>query len=231
MKIRHTSLCSWAFDRKKEIYSAEEFSLLCKSQQKNAIDERLSFLSKVLEILKTEKVLLVNKLEINICGVKEELFFNNPNITFIFDEFRLKILNKYKLNEDLPICLIKGYTIIKTSRGERKIENIMDVFYSFGGNYFYIATYTDLWSPMDLDDNYQIDLAVLNNPRLKRCLQKIKALGGYSFISPDEGEFGDDELSQFGFTVIPYQGDITTRKDFPKGREEEVKPFLWKYIQ
>ena len=213
---------------KEKYITQKTFSMLNKEQQEIVIDERLGFLLEVLKILEDEKILLINKLNFNVSGVGDEYFLGNSKYDSHFRKFKSDIL--HSSSGDLSSLKAEGSTIINTQDGEVKGENIMTLFYRFNGNGIEITTYSDLWSPVDLDDNYQIDLAVLNNSRLERCLQKIKALGGYASIYPDEGEFGEDKLSQFGFRVITYQGDITEWDDFPKGREEEVKPFIWKYI-
>ena len=230
MDIDSFGLCSWSFDKEGVIYNSETFSMLNKRQKEIVIDERLSFLLKVLEVLKTEKILLITTLETYTSGTKNSCLFDDPSIHFVLSQYKSDILDKYTQKTHLPMCSVQGLTIINTNNGKEKVKNIISLFYSLGRNGIEITTYSDLWSPVDLDDNYQIDLAVLNNSRLERCLQKIKALGGYASIYPDEGEFGEDKLSQFGFRVITYQGDITEWDDFPKGREEEVKPFIWKYI-
>jgi len=224
-------LCSWAFDFQCKSYEPEEFTSLSLKAKNDLAEERFNYLLSVLNILYGQNILLIDKIEVRFFGEEYNYYFQDPSpdliIALIKEEFK-----KQSSNGKFPFsCTAKGKTVVKTMKGDEEISGVIDASFSLTRMGLDIINNSDLWIPMDLDDNYQIDIAVLNGLRLEKCLKDIKALGNYSYISPDEGEFGEGRLAQYGFRVITFQGDITEWADFPKGREEDVKPFIWKYIK
>ena len=229
MKIS-PNLCSWTFDLQGKIYTKEEFSSLNKKSRNSIVEKRLSYLLAVFNILHSQNILLINRIEAKFFGESFNYYFQDSSPSFIIDRIKEDFM-KIPPNGKFPFsCTASGETIIKTIHREEEISGIIDISFSLTRTGIDIVNNSDLWCPMDLDDNYQIDVAVLNGLRLEECLKSIKALGAYSYICPDEDEFGEDNLAQYGFRIITFQGDITKRDDFPKGREEEVKPFIWEYI-
>ncbi|BDD07474.1 hypothetical protein [Aureibacter tunicatorum] len=227
-KIKEVPTCSWSFDYENKIYNEKELSQLRDEEINSLVRNRCHFLKEILEVLNEEAILLVDKMIINDSGNEFTQVFNDSSLDFITEEINKNAIDFMK-NKSCFYCELEGSTLIETEKEKNIYNGVISINYSLLRNGIELHTYSDLWSPMSLDDNYQIDLALLNNPRLERSLKKIKAIGKYSFISPDEGEYGDEELAQLGFRIITNQGDITKFIDFPKGREEEVKPFISQY--
>lgn len=224
-------LCSWTFDFQGKTYELEEFTSLSLEARNDLVEERFNYLLAVFNILYSQKILLIDKIEAKVFGKDYNYDFQDPSPDLIIEVIKEEF-KKQPSNGKFPFsCTAKGRTIVKTIEGEEEVTGVIDASFSLTRTGLDVVNNSDLWSPMDLDDNYQIDIAVLNGLRLEKCLKEIKALGNYSYISPDEGEFGEDRLAQYGFRVITFQGDITEWADFPKGREEDVKPFIWKYIK
>lgn len=223
-------LCSWSFDKEGTIYSKESFSILEKDSIKDVVDSRLDFLLEVLEILYDEQILLIDNVNLRIFEVECHRAVKSSELPMFIQRVKAEIKQDFTKNKIPFSCVLLGRTIVKNKTGEKEYKGIIDLSYSLLRNGFELNNHSDMWSPMDINDNYQIDMAILNGPRLERSLTKIKALANYSFICPDEGEYGDEELPQLGFRVLTYQGDITERDDFPKQRKEEVKRFIGSYI-
>jgi len=223
-------LCSWSFDKQGSIYSKESFSNLEKDYVKDLIDRRLDFLLEVLEILYDEQILLVDNVNLRIFEVEYHYAVTSSELSVFTQRIKTEIKQAFTKNKMPFSCVLRGRTIIKNKTEEKEYKGLIDLSYSLLRNGFELNNHSDVWTPMDLNDNYQIDMAIQNGPRLERSLARIKALANYSFICPDEGEYGDEELPQLGFRVLTYQGDITELDDFPKERKEEVTRFIGRYI-
>lgn len=243
------SIGSWTFENK-EYVKFQEFIKWSLERQIKFLEKRLGNLQEVLTFFEEEQLFLATR--VNFPGYLIEpiaydckLETSKPKDIFTFikeklipyDGIKTIDKNNSKPNWVLPYIEFMGVSKILVPGGTFRysepleINNIISISYLFTNNSVVISTYCDLWSPIDgSEEHYQIDFAVLNTPRLERCLRKIKATGKYDDIYPDEGELGDSPLPQYGFKVCSYGDDITKRADFPKERIEDVKPFIYEYI-
>lgn len=223
-------LCGWSFDYKNQIFTEEEFNQLTINTRNVIIDTRLNYLLLVLDTLALHQILIPNRVEAQVYG--QAIIISSSNLTTIeiIDCLKDNLKQSNDKNHYPLQVTFFGVTNINLPERTEEQEQVIDLSYSLLRNGIEINNHSDLWSPMDLDENYQIDIALLNNHRLENCLKAVKALGEYSYICPDEEEFGDEELPQYGFRILVPHADVLERGDFPKGREEDIKKFMWQYL-
>lgn len=230
MKTTWLSLCSWCFEYQDDSYQQDEFQSFSKIVRDEMIDKKLDYLHSVLYLFHKYNLLEVDKIEGAFIKNNPLEYNETVELESLISDLSMSFKDNYALNHPPLYANLTGITTIRTSEGSQKIDGVIKLQYSLLGNRIDISIHSDLWSPMDMEENYQIDLALLNSPRLEACLKDIKGLCDYSYICPDEGEMDGDGLSQLGFRILVPHPDVLERDDFPKGREEDMKKFMWQYL-
>ena len=108
------------------------------------------------------------------------------------------------------------------------MANILSVFSDLVDGSIIIDVYTDLWIPIDRNDQLQVDLAESNQIRLTSLLREIRDVG-FSDVYPNEGEEHVDEiLPQKGFKVYMHKDAIY--HNVPDDLKEVVDKYYWENV-
>jgi len=172
-------IASWFFNFKTE-------------QERNPFE----LLKNIIQILESYGLLLLEKTEF-IRGIFGDSHYISSNrgmqLDWIFNELK---------KEHSHFLFFTGTTIISINKLDHiKVKNIIQCSFDFDTKCFALKTYSDLWLPLDRNDNKQLDLAIQSSLLLEKALKDIKELG-FDDIIPDVGIIHADELyPQKGFRV------------------------------